>query len=101
MAFIRKIKPKRTCKDFKPSFWDRNGCRLTHLCGDAKNHWIEFGKCIGIKPQELVTPKGLRSGVPNKHGCGVKPETKRPKPKSRPRKKIKIGLTEPNQKRIF
>lgn len=63
MTFIRKASPNRTCKDFKPSLWDRSGCRLTHLCGDAKNHWVEFGRCIGIKPQELWSPKGLQSGV--------------------------------------
>lgn len=63
MTFIKKIKPERTCKDFKPSFIDRNGCRLTHLCADARNHWKEFGRCVGLKPQELLSPKGIKSGV--------------------------------------
>ena len=92
MTFIRKIKSERTCKDFKPSFWSRNGCKLTNLCSDARNHWKEFGKCVGIKPQELISPKGLQSGVPNKSGYGTKPKTEGPKPKPRP--KIKIGLTD-------
>ena len=35
MTFIRKIKPKRTCKDFKPSFWDRDRCKLTEICSDT------------------------------------------------------------------
>lgn len=63
MTFIKKIKTEKTCKDFKPSFWDRNGCRLTHICADAKNHWKEWNRCIGIKPEELWSPKGLQSGV--------------------------------------
>lgn len=63
MTFIKKIKTEKACKDFKPSFWDRSGCRLTHLCADAKNHWKETGRCVGIKPQELLSPKGLESGV--------------------------------------
>lgn len=63
MAFIRKIKPKRTCKDFKPSFWARDICRLSNICEDSKNYLSTFGFCTGVKCPEKKSPKGLQSGV--------------------------------------
>lgn len=92
MTFIRKVEVKKSCKDFSPSFWYRNGCRLTHLCSDAKNHWKEFDKCTGVKPQELCSPVGATSGIGSI--ISKKPKTNRPKPKPRPKKQVKIGLTD-------
>jgi len=63
MAFIRKVKPKRTCKDFKRSFWTWDICRLTYICEDAINHLSKYGFCTGVKCPELESPKGLQSGV--------------------------------------
>lgn len=108
MTFIKKIKPKRTCKDFKPSFWNREGCRLTHLCGDAKNHWKEFGRCVGLKPQELYSPKGLRSGIlleesgMKKGGLNelpTRPRPKTPPPAQNTKKRIKPKIRDPIKKR--
>lgn len=64
MTFIKKTEPKRTCKDFRPSFWDRDRCKLTSICADATHHISDaFGSCTGIKYPESKSPKGLQSGV--------------------------------------
>ena len=91
MTFIRKKQSKRTCKDFKPSFWDRDRCKLTGICSDTDQHILDtFGFCTGVEYSKLDLDKPPRSG--SGVGYGVKPTTKRPKPKPRP--KIKIGLTD-------
>lgn len=49
MTFIKRTEPKRTCKDFKPSFWDRNRCKLTSICADTDRHILDnFRFCTGI-----------------------------------------------------
>lgn len=97
MTFIKKTEPKRTCKDFKPSFWDRNSCKLTEICNDTGRHMKEgFGFCSGIEYPKLKSPMGLESGVSIKSGHSLRPKTKKSKPKTRPKitKNIRSGLTD-------
>ena len=48
MTFIRKIKPERTCKDFKRCFWKKDCCRLTLVCNDRVNYLSRDSLCTGI-----------------------------------------------------
>lgn len=68
MVFIRKTEIKRTCKDFKPSFWDRNRCRLSRICSDTNRHILDkFGFCTGIEYSKLNLDNPPQSGS----GVGV------------------------------